>query len=47
MSTRKVKRLVTLTPKQATENHDRTTALERSVMNYWGPQHVLRHQPHP
>ena len=26
----------TLTPKQATENHIRTTALERSVINYWG-----------
>ena len=31
-----MKRIGTLTPKQATENHNRTTALEQSVMNYWG-----------
>ena len=26
----------TLAPKQATENHITTPALEQSVMNYWG-----------
>ena len=31
----KVKRHQTLTPKQATENFNRTTAMEWSVMNYW------------
>ena len=38
------------TKKQATENHNKTTALERSVMNNWGGgglKHVLRHQPRP
>ena len=32
---------------QETENHNKTTALERSVMNYWGIKHVLRRQPRP
>ena len=32
--------------KQATENHNKTTALERSLMNYWGLKLVLR-APHP
>ena len=27
-------------------DHIRTTALERSVMNYWGLKLVLRRQPH-
>ena len=32
----------------ATENHNKTTALERSVMNYWGwLKLALRAQPHP
>ena len=26
----------TLTPKQATDNHNETAALGRPVMNYWG-----------
>ena len=29
-----------------TENHS-NTALERSVMDYWGLKHVLRRQPRP
>ena len=33
--------------KQATENHNKTTALERSVFNYWGLKLALRAQPHP
>ena len=36
----------TLTPKQAAENHNKTTALERSVMNYWELEQVLRAQAH-
>ena len=36
MNTLKVNVTETLTPKQATENHNKTTALELSVMNYWG-----------
>ena len=31
----------------ANRDHTRTTALERSVMNYWGLKLVLRAQPHP
>ena len=37
----------TLTPKQATEDHIRTTALERSVTNSWGDKLVVYAQPHP
>ena len=33
--------------KQATENHNKTTALERSVMNARVFKHVLRRQPRP
>ena len=33
--------------KAANRDHIRTTALERSVMNYWGLKLVLRAQPHP
>ena len=29
-------RIVKRHQKQAAENHNKTTALERSVMNYWG-----------
>ena len=48
MNTHKVKNVTeTLTPKHTTENHNKTTALERSVMNYWGLKHVLRRQPRP
>ena len=48
MNTRKVKRHRNPGhPKQATENHNKTTALERSVKNYWGVKLVLRAQPHP
>ena len=36
MNTRKEKITETLTPKTGTENHNKTTALEQSVMNYWG-----------
>ena len=32
--------------KTANRDHIRTTALERSVMNYWGLKLVLRAQPH-
>ena len=45
--TRKVKRHQTLTPKQATENHNKTTAPERPATNHWGPKPALRAQPHP
>ena len=34
MKTRKVKRHRKMTLKQATENHNRTTAFDRSVINY-------------
>ena len=49
MNTRKVNVTKTLTQKQATENHNKTTAFERSVMNYWGGglKLVLHAQPHP
>ena len=33
--------------KQATENHIRTIALERSVMNYWVLKSIWWHQPRP
>ena len=47
MNTRKVKRHRSSDTKKATENHNRTTALERSVMNYWGGlKLVLRAQAH-
>ena len=47
MNTRKVKLHGNSdTKKQVTENHNKTTALERSVMNYWGLKLVLRRQPH-
>ena len=49
MNTSKVKRHRNSdTKKQATENHNNTTALEWSVMNYWGGlKLVLRAQLHP
>ena len=43
MNTRKVKRH----RKQVTENHNKITAFELSVMNYWGLKQALRRQPHP
>ena len=47
INTRKVKRQ----QKQATENHSKTTALQRSVINYMygggGGQLFLYAQPHP
>ena len=47
MNTREVNVTKTLTPKQTTKNHNKTTALERSVVIYWGLKLVLRAQPHP
>ena len=37
----------TLTPNQATANYNKTTAWERSVINYWGLKRDLLRQPRP
>ena len=50
MNKHKVKHHRNSDTKTANENHIRTTALERSVMNYWGGgglKLVLRAQTHP
>ena len=56
IKTHKVKRHRNSHQNQATENTNRTTALERSVINYWpsggggvggGLKHLLRRQPRP
>ena len=47
MNKRKAKRHRNSDPKQVTDDHNKTTALERSVMNYCGLKVVLRRQPHP
>ena len=47
MNTRKVKRHRNSDTKNgATENHNRNTAFEWSVINYFGLKLVLRRQPH-
>ena len=38
----KVKTAPKLTPTQATENHNRTTALEGSEIKNWGLKHILQ-----
>ena len=47
MNKRKVKHHRNSDTKPDNSVHIRTTALERSVMNYWGLKYVLRAQPHP
>ena len=46
MTTHKVKRHRTSDSKQTTENHNKTTALERSEINYLDLKLVLRHFLH-
>ena len=45
MNNHKVKYHQNSDTKTGNREHTRTTALERSVMNYWGLKHVLRVQP--
>ena len=45
MNKHKVKHHRNFDIKTANRDHTRTTALERSVMNYWGLKLVLRAQP--
>ena len=46
-NTRKVKRHQNSDTKTGNKEPQKTTALERSVMNYWGLKLALRVQPHP
>ena len=47
MNKHKVKHHRNSDTKTPNRDHIRTTALERSVMNYWGLKQFLRAQPHP
>ena len=47
MNKHKVKHHRNSDTKTGNRDHIRTTALERSLMNYWGLKLVLRVQPHP